>query len=67
MNLTITMLDSWGDGWNGNVLGIKQNNVIVGTFGSGFSTGRTFGPAYIIVNNTLETQIVVVQKGNYTN
>lgn len=27
------MTDSWGDGWNGNILGIKQNGTIIGTFG----------------------------------
>ena len=29
-NLYITMTDYWGDGWNGNVLGLKQNNEFVG-------------------------------------
>lgn len=30
----ITMTDSKGDGWNGNILAFKQDNVIVATFGS---------------------------------
>lgn len=33
-DVMITMTDSWGDGWNGNILGFKQNGMIVGTFGS---------------------------------
>jgi hypothetical protein len=66
MNLTITMTDSFGDGWNGNILGIRQNGIIVGTFGQNFRTGRTTTPAIITINSTIETQIVVVQKGNFT-
>lgn len=31
--LTITMTDSGSNGWNGNVLGLRQNNSIVGAFG----------------------------------
>lgn len=30
------MVDSYGDAWNGNILGIKQNNEIVATFGWNF-------------------------------
>lgn len=28
-----TMRDVYGDGWNGYILGVKQNGTIVGTFG----------------------------------
>lgn len=37
MILTIMMTDAKGNGWNGNVLAIKQNNTVVGTFGSAFT------------------------------
>lgn len=67
MNLTISMTDSWGDGWSGNILGIKQKGVIVGTFGANFKSGFSTTAAIITINSTLETQIVVVQKGNFTN
>ena len=30
------MTDSLGDGWSGNILVIRQNGVIVGTFGANF-------------------------------
>ena len=43
-SLQITMTDTWGDGWNDNVLGLRQNNFIVGTFGSDFTTGHSLGP-----------------------
>jgi hypothetical protein len=42
------MIDSYGDGWNNNILGLKQNGRIVATFGKEFKTGKTFWP--IIVN-----------------
>ena len=37
--LTIMMSDSYGDGWNGTILGIRQNEILVGTFESGFTKG----------------------------
>jgi hypothetical protein len=42
MNLTIRMSDSRGDGWNGNILGIMQNNTIIGKFGANFTNGALF-------------------------
>jgi hypothetical protein len=33
ITLTIEMTDSYGDGWNNNIFGLKQNGVIVATFG----------------------------------
>jgi hypothetical protein len=50
MELTITMTDSASDGWNGNVLGLRQNNSIVATFGDKFSIGATSGPIYALVD-----------------
>lgn len=67
LNLTITMTDSFGDGWEGTVLGIKQNDTIVGTFGNGFTSGGSSGPVYIVVQGNLETQVVVTTLGSWTN
>lgn len=47
------MTDSAGNGWNGNVLAVRQNNVIVGRFGLNFTSGSTYGPIYITVNSQL--------------
>jgi hypothetical protein len=41
------MTDTFGDGWNSNILAIRQldeRNAIVGTFGAGFTTGASSGP-----------------------
>ncbi len=47
-NMTITMTDSGYDGWNGNVLGFRQGNNIIGSFGSGFGNGGSYGE-YVVV------------------
>lgn len=62
--LKITMTDSLGDGWNWNILGIKQNNFTVGTFGSAFTTGASSGPVYITVLGNTDAQVVVFQMGS---
>lgn len=44
VNLKVYMMDSGGDGWYGNVVGIRQNGTIIATFGSNFTAGSTKGP-----------------------
>lgn len=65
--LNITMSDSIGDGWQGIIIAIKQNNTIIGTFGSAFTWGYTSGPVYITINGSLDTLIVVNQTAANTN
>lgn len=66
IKLSISMTDSYGDGWNGNVLAIKQNDAVVGTFGSLFTTGTTSGPVFITVQGNVEAKIVVSTFGTWT-
>lgn len=66
LNLTIYMTDSYADGWDGNILALKQNNVIVGTFGQTFTSGGSIPPVFISVQGNAETQIVVSQFGGYS-
>lgn len=47
INVAITMSDSFKDGWNGNIISIKQKNNVVGKFGQGFTKGSSSGPVYI--------------------
>lgn len=43
----LTMNDSYGDGWNGNILGFRQGNKTI-TFGQQMkSSMRRFGPVKI--------------------
>lgn len=49
--------NAYSFGWQGNILAIKQNNTIVGTFGSTFSSFTT-DPVYIVVKANVEAQIV---------
>ncbi|MBC7606761.1 MAG: fibronectin type III domain-containing protein [Burkholderiales bacterium] len=46
-NYTFTISDSFGDGWNGATMQIKQNGIVVGTIGSTFTTGT--GPITVSI------------------
>ncbi|MBP6871540.1 MAG: hypothetical protein KBC43_06010 [Bacteroidales bacterium] len=63
---TVLEEDSYGDGWNGTVLGFRQNGVIVATFGEGFVDGFSFGPEDAGLCDAMTTEIVVVVLGSYT-
>ena len=62
---TVNLTDAYNDGWDGTVLGFKQNGIIVATFGNGFTSGGTFGPVVANLCDALPTQIVVVTLGSY--
>jgi hypothetical protein len=62
---TVNLVDTWGDGWDGTVLGFKQDGQLVGTFGDGFTSGGTFGPVEIPLCEDFETEIVVVNLGSF--
>ena len=64
--LAVTMSDSFGDGWNGNILAIQQNNAIVGYFGNTFTTGNSKGPLYFLVQGDLQVEIVCSSVGTKT-
>jgi hypothetical protein len=64
--LIITMSSRSGNGWGGNILGFKQNNVVVATFGSNFTYGASSDSFQITIKSNVTTQIVVVQRGNFT-
>jgi hypothetical protein len=66
LKLTITMTDSHGDGRSGNVLAIRQNNTVVGTFGSAFIDGDSTPPVNMIVQGNLRAQIIVSTLGSWT-
>lgn len=62
--LTINMIDSKANGWNGTILGLSQNGVVVATFGDNFTMGSLFGPILATVANQTQTSIVVVKIGD---
>lgn len=66
LTLTVTLTDSFGDGWNGNVLVIRQGSINV-PFGGSFTTGKTSGPLSIQVNSNAEVTIEVSVLGTKTN
>lgn len=46
-NYTFRLTDSFGDGWNGARMEVRQNGVVVATLGATFTTGA--GPVNIVV------------------
>lgn len=57
------MIDTYGDGWNGYIFGVRQNNMIVTVFGEQFKSGSEQGPVDIDIKSGVETEIVVVVVG----
>lgn len=64
----LTMTDSYGDGWNGNVLAFKQGNIIK-TFGQEMAAYnmRTFGPIPITLSRFQSVSVTVYTLGSKTN
>ena len=60
------MNDSYGDGWNRNVFGIEQNNVIVSTFGENFTNGYSLGPVILNVIPNISATLTLVTLGAWT-
>jgi hypothetical protein len=58
------MEDSFGDGWNGALIDIVQNGVVIGTIGSTFITGN-WDTAFVPVCDALNTDIVVQNQGSF--
>jgi len=63
----LTMTDSYGDGWNGNILAFKQGSTTT-RFGSQMagSSMRTFGPVKFTLKRFSTVSIVVSTLGTYT-
>lgn len=66
VNYTVTLTDAFGDGWNGNVLGISQQGTIVAIFGSKFTTGSSYGPVILPVKKGIQASVVVSVYGSWT-
>lgn len=58
------MTDLEGDGWNGNILGVMQEDVLLGTFGQDFNSGPApVSPVYIMVEKSKFATIFVKELG----
>ena len=60
------MYDSWGDGWNGNILGFAQGASIVATFGESFTDGFSATKS-VNIPTKVSTDVVVQSFGTYQN
>lgn len=64
-NYTINMTDTYGDGWDGTVIGLRQSGILVGSFGgAAFATGAS-ATATVALCPDLLTEIVLVTPGLY--
>lgn len=63
--MTATLSDSFGDGWNGNVLALKQDNLFY-TFGQQFVAGNFFGTVLFSLSGDSEVSILVYILGSKT-
>lgn len=59
-DFTVNMVDSWGDGWNGNTVSFVQGGNVVATVGSGFTSGSTATATITLCSGTP----VTIQVGN---
>lgn len=60
----IDLEDTFGDGWNGALLDVIQNGVVVATLGSNFTTGNLYQDSVLLCNN-LTTVFVLSNAGGW--
>lgn len=58
--LKITMVDSYGDGWNGNVFALTQDDKIIAKFGSTFTKGSSSSVSVTVPSQKVTKVIVSV-------
>jgi hypothetical protein len=66
INYVIQLFDYFGDGWNNNILAIRQNGFVVATFGGGFTDGSAYGPENVLLTSNNVAQVVIYQLGTWT-
>ena len=54
LEYTVEMEDSAGDGWNGQILGVKQQGKIFSTFGEDFTSGNSKGPQKLKIKKNVK-------------
>ena len=68
--IQMDMTDSYGDGWNGCLIGIEQKNaagqwIPVGSFGSNFTTGSALTD-YVDVCSGDSARVICISPGSYS-
>ena len=64
-NYTINMTDTYGDGWDGTVIGLRQSGILVGSFGGAAFANGASATATVALCPDLLTEIVLVTPGLY--
>lgn len=63
---SILLEDDYGDGWNGAVIGFRQNGILVATFGEDFDDGYSQGPFDVTLCQGLSTEIFAIESGSWS-
>lgn len=61
---TFILLDTYGDGWNGGLMQVRQNGLVVATLGTGFTTGATF-TEYVSICDGFDFDVFWSTAGSY--
>ena len=61
---TINMTDSYGDGWNGAVIGIYQSGILISTFGNGFTSGSSSSASVTLCDGSA-ADLIAESAGSY--
>ncbi|MGX1024954.1 fibronectin type III domain-containing protein [Psychroflexus sp. MBR-150] len=65
-DFTFNLIDSFGDGWNGNTMDVLQNGVVVATLGTSFTTGNEFTEVISLCDGS-NFELFWNDGGNYIN
>ena len=65
VDYTVSMTDAYGDGWNGVVLGFRQNG-ITQNFGQSFTNGAQFPNTIYTFQKSKNVDIIVTTPGLWT-
>lgn len=65
LDLYVTMTDTWGDTWNGNVLAFKQGTTLQ-EFSLTIDNMKSYGPIKLTISRMDKVDIVVSQMGSWT-
>jgi hypothetical protein len=63
---SVSLSDSYGDGWNGNILAFRQGGNIT-KFGDQFKSGKSYGPLNVDFAIDVKVDIIVSKLGTSTN
>ncbi|MDP2423700.1 MAG: dockerin type I domain-containing protein [Bacteroidales bacterium] len=62
---TVQLMDEFGDGWQGAIIGLRQNGMVMAFFGPEFIDGNSFGPVNLLICPDYVTEVIVLAADDY--